>query len=401
MKILFLPLFEMPSGHHRVADAIIDVVMKRTAEIECVKVDLLSYSSRVIEKSVSKLYLKWIHHTPHSYDWAYKHFAYTKSHKHSSFMGLEKFFLYHLKKLLSEEKPDLVICTHGFPSLLMGQLKVGGDVTIPVINAYTDFFMNDIWGRKGIDFHLVPNQDVKKQMIKKHNILERQIIVTGIPVHESFTPGRPKNAGKRGTKRVLMAGGSSGLGNILGFIKETRSDSNIHYIILCGKNKTLFRDIKALNYEHVTALSYISSREEMNQIYNSVDALVTKPGGATVSEAMKKKLPIFVHSALPGQEFVNLHVLKENRLVHELVGNESLENQLVQVFSSDILMKKWEHIMTDYQSQLEMTSMNALFHFIKGNVIEGNHLNRNPDALPKHDSLIGRIKKYAKKIALE
>ncbi len=402
MKILFLPLFEMPSGHHRVADALTDMMMKRTDEIECKKVDLLSYSSRFLEKAVSKFYLKWIHHTPHSYDWAYKHFAYTKSHSPCSFSALEKYFLYYLKKLLSEEKPDLVVCSHGFPSLWMSRLKEEGIVSIPVINAYTDFFMNDIWGRQGIDYHLVPNLDVKRQMIDKHHIDERDIIVTGIPVHESFTEGTIKSKKNRTkTKRVLMAGGSSGLGNMLGFINGTSPEANIHYVILCGKNEQLYNDIKELNYEHVTPLAYVSSREEMNRIYEESDALVTKPGGATVSEALRKKLPIFVHSALPGQEFINLQYLKDQKLVHELDETQSLEKQLIDVLSSDFAMKRWEKTIEAYQSQIEMGSMNEMFRFISANVQEGVFLNQSKNALPVHFSLVNKLKRYAKKIALD
>ena len=56
----------------------------------------------------------------------------------------------------------------------------------------------------------------------------------------------------------------------------------------------------------------------MNKLYDQVDAIITKPGGVTVSEALRKRLPIFVHSTLPGQEQINLHVLKSQKLVFEL-----------------------------------------------------------------------------------
>ncbi|WKB36271.1 hypothetical protein QS257_03490 [Terrilactibacillus sp. S3-3] len=104
MKILFLPLFRMPSGHHRVADALMDTIQRRTKKkkIECKKVDLLSYSNKNFEKKmISRLYLTWIYHTPQTYDWAYKHFAYTRSHKHCSFQGFEHYFLHYLKKIAS------------------------------------------------------------------------------------------------------------------------------------------------------------------------------------------------------------------------------------------------------------------------------------------------------------
>ena len=48
--------------------------------------------------------------------------------------------------------------------------------------------------------------------------------------------------------------------------------------------------------DHIKPLPYLSSRSEMNKLYEEVDAIVTKPGGVTISEALRKRLPIFVHS---------------------------------------------------------------------------------------------------------
>ena len=60
----------------------------------------------------------------------------------------------------------------------------------------------------------------------------------------------------------------------------------------------------------------------MNELYSMADAIITKPGGVTISEALKKGLPIFIHSALPGQEEINLKLLKKLKLVHELNDKE-------------------------------------------------------------------------------
>ena len=49
----------------------------------------------------------------------------------------------------------------------------------------------------------------------------------------------------------------------------------------------------------------------MNELYSMADAIITKPGGVTISEALKKGLPIFIHSALPGQEEINLKLIKK------------------------------------------------------------------------------------------
>ncbi|WP_081412388.1 MGDG synthase family glycosyltransferase [Tuberibacillus calidus] len=399
MKILFLPLFKMPSGHHRVADALIGIIQNRTDKVECVKVDLLSYSNEALEKVVSGTYLKWIGHTPETYDWAYKHFAYTKKHEQPSFKGLEHYFLRKLQKLLEEERPDMVICTHGFPSLLMSRLKLKGVVHIPVINVYTDFFINDIWGRKGIDYHLVPNGCAKKQMVEKYGVSERSVFVTGIPIHEIFFGASPKKERTTG-KNILLAGGASGLGNIIGLVKETDPKYGFKYTVLCGKNEKLYNELKSLNHPQIEPLPYIASRDAMDDLYNRVDAIITKPGGVTVSEALRKRIPIFIHSALPGQEDINLQYLTENHLVYRLNPNEHFEEQLSRVLSDELERRKWERAVDRYFSEIQMDSANLLYNFLMTNLMEGKEINRKTKTLNKKKGFVSKIKKYAKKMSI-
>jgi processive 1,2-diacylglycerol beta-glucosyltransferase len=57
-SILFLPFLQIPSGHHQVANALIDGIVQLDPNIKCDKVDILAYSYGKIEKIVSRIYLK-------------------------------------------------------------------------------------------------------------------------------------------------------------------------------------------------------------------------------------------------------------------------------------------------------------------------------------------------------
>ena len=62
-----------------------------------------------------------------------------------------------------------------------------GKCHVPIINVYTDFFINSVWGKEGIDVHFLPSQEVKEQLMRNHQIPNHKMIVTGIPVHEEIT----------------------------------------------------------------------------------------------------------------------------------------------------------------------------------------------------------------------
>ncbi|MCB6745868.1 hypothetical protein, partial [Anaerostipes hadrus] len=75
-KVLILPLLKMPSGHHQVAEALMHKLKCMDSTIEMKKVDLISYTSGMLEKIVTKMYLNWIQKAPRTYQWVYKHFIY-------------------------------------------------------------------------------------------------------------------------------------------------------------------------------------------------------------------------------------------------------------------------------------------------------------------------------------
>ena len=249
-KILFLPLLRMQSGHHQVAEALMDMFKKHTNGIIFKKIDLLSYTNESLEKMITSGYLKWIRYAPVTYNLAYKSFFNTPSTKENSFKWYQHIFLKKIEQLLEEENPDAIVCTHGFPSYLLSQLKIKGKCNVPVINVYTYFFINNVWGREGIDVHFLPSQEVKETLTRKHQIPGERMIVTGIPVHEEITKTthRSINADR---PKILIAGGNSGLGGILKLSVELKKSSHANFLVLCSNNQKLYDEIIWCNLDHI------------------------------------------------------------------------------------------------------------------------------------------------------
>jgi processive 1,2-diacylglycerol beta-glucosyltransferase len=367
MRVLVLPLFQMSSGHHKVADALIDFLQKQFSFVICRKVDFLSYCNEYIEKLVSEMYLRWIRSHPNSYHHIYKMLMYRDFQK-IEWIHLEPwlpYFEHKMKRMLGEEQPHLIICTHSFPSRILQRLKRRNLINIPVINVYTDFFMNGIWGKKAIDYHFVPHQDAKQELMMKYKIPKEHIIVTGIPVHETLMTRRNGNKGTHHRPHLLIAGGNQGLGNITDFFRKMEGTSRFRYSVLCGNNKKLYEELLRWKQPHIHPLPYISDIEEMNRLYNEVDAVITKPGGVTVSEVLYKRLPLFTIGYLPGQEQINLRYLEEKGLVYNLSGLDHYEHRIVQVLNDEMEQSRLNKRISEYFSQIEKTAQEALKDIIK------------------------------------
>jgi UDP-N-acetylglucosamine:LPS N-acetylglucosamine transferase len=369
MRILFLPFLQIPTGHHTVADAMIRSLKRRISNLECSKIDFFSYADRRLEKAFRLTYLTWIDHSPQTFVWIYRNFVYpAKSTKH--FNWYEYKFLDKMNSLLQEEQPDLIVCTQAFPSFLIDRLKNSGIVTAPVINVYTDFFVNKLWGTEYTDYHFVPDQHIKAQLISQNNIDPSKIFVTGIPIDECFLPRTASEL--KLPYHILISGGSGGLGDIehLLYSLPGKKEKTYTFSLLCGKNKKLYKDIHSLKLPNLKPLSYISSRETINSLYDEADAIITKPGGVTISETLHKKLPIFVHSALPGQEQINKNYLSEKKLIYDLDLNYPVAKQLDAFFKDQNEQILWQNRVDSYLSKIECPAWEKILELALGQSVK-------------------------------
>ncbi|QCS52815.1 MGDG synthase family glycosyltransferase [Priestia flexa] len=358
-KILFLPLFKMASGHHQVADAVMEIIVANYKQISVKKIDCLSYWSKPLEQLISSLYMKWISMFPKQFEKFYHEHVYkVENHTCDDFVVKSwPIIEYNMKRLVESEKPDVIVCTHSFPSRVISGLKEKGIIDTPLVNIYTDFLVSDVWGKNGVDIHCVPDKETKNFLQGIHDVPARNIYVTGIPVHAAFTN---KRIDSKSEKMILIAGGNAGLGNVKQMLSSVPYDSIYQYVVLCGNNKKLFQELVKLNHPSITPLPYIACRKRMNCLYEQASAVVTKAGGVTISEALRKRLPIFIHSSLPGQEQVNIQTLKRKGLLMPLNKAQLLEDQLVEVLENDVQRNRLLRRMDEYIESIEYSVSDVL-----------------------------------------
>jgi processive 1,2-diacylglycerol beta-glucosyltransferase len=361
MKIIVLPLFRLPSGHHKAAEAIIERITCIRPDAQIQTLDLLSYCHESLETVVSKMYMQWISKNPESYSKFYKSFIYTPDGKRNEQMPIhvwDKYFEFRLARFIEKERPDYIICTHSYPSKLLNHLKRQRKIDVPVINVYTDFFVSDVWGKRSIDYHFVPHPEAKKWLTKL-GVPGNRIFITGIPVHPSFEVAHVHSE----HRSILVAGGNSGLGHLEKLLNSLHANTlSYTYNVLCGHNIKLRELIMSFNNPRIKALPYMSSREEMNRYYEEASAIITKPGGITVSEVLEKELPVFIAGALPGQEEFNADYLKKRQLIYELTDYKPVEQQITTIIDSDIERSKWKKRLDIYRLEKEHTLETTLIN---------------------------------------
>ncbi len=205
---------------------------------------------------------------------------------------------------------DYVISTHFFPNEVLAHLKREKIISSRIICVITDFGVHSIWVEEAIERYAVACE-ITQKMLRKLGVPGEKIVVTGIPTSEKFSQKRDKVALRRklGLREdlftVLVATGSFGLGPIE---KIASALKDFQVIVVCGHNRKLF---ERLAQRRAPTLQVYGLVRNMDELMAVSDAMLTKAGGLSISEALINRLPLIFFNPIPGQETGNIRVLKE------------------------------------------------------------------------------------------
>ncbi len=354
-EALFMPFMQIPTGHHHVADALMEDLKQVNDSVGSTKVDILSYSYGKIEQMISSVYLNSIKHIPDFYDKLYRGLAAGKRKRQIRHYHYEWLFMPFFKKIINQHDPDVLFFTHCLPSNMADVLKSKGLLDAVTVNVYTDYFVNNVWGLESVDYHFAPSIPVKRYLMEA-GVEEERILITGIPVHRAFRNSE-EIIGGNDKKTVLVTGGSLGTGQLEKIMPENPGD--LDFIVLCGTNQTLYERLRKRQHPQIKPIPYIRSKYEMNRLYDVSDAVIAKAGGVTISESLMKRKPLFISSALPGPEKVNVQQLQEMGLLLE-ADETDITGQLSAFLSGSSEKKRYEEKLKAYHKYMERKPMHVL-----------------------------------------
>jgi len=230
------------------------------------------------------------------------------------------------RNFLLKENPDLIISTHFLPPEIATRLKRSGKIRSKIITVITDFGVHNFWMHKGTDIY-VGASSVTGNILAKKGVKRECIKEFGIPVDEKFLKPLDRNelCRKLGVAAdkftVLIMTGSFGIGPIEEIIHLLQGKAQL--LVVCASNKALYAKLKSANFTDTKVYGFVDNVQEL---MNVSDIIVTKPGGLSISEILISGIvPVFV-SAIPGQEQGNLDAMQKSGVgiapkhLEELVG---------------------------------------------------------------------------------
>lgn len=338
MKVLLL-YAKVGNGHLKAAESIKKALEKLDKNIQIDYEDGLEYSSALTNKLIVKGYSSLARTMPKVYGTIY-----TRSDKQDlNTVGeinkmVNKALTIRLKKMLRIRRPDVIISTHPFVSHMCAYLKKKRKTSAKIISIMTDYGIHNMWleGNEYIDKLIVATDEMKNDCMRKYNVSENKIVVTGIPISERFQESFNKdqilkelNLKENKPTLLFFAGGGLGLGKSEGIFEElVNSNYDFQLIAITGKNekqKKRFENIASKSNKNITVLGYTNHVPELMSVS---DFVITKPGGLTSTECLAMKKPMIIINPIPGQEEQNSIYFTNNGTALRTYKNEPIEHVL-------------------------------------------------------------------------
>lgn len=327
------------SGHKSAAMAIEKAIKTLAPQTEVLGINAFNYTNPITEKVINKLYMSVIKSTPQLWDYLYDNPKVIEKFEKIK-EAVHKFNSPKIKELFDQFKPDVVICTQAYPCGMVADYKKSCSHELPLIAVLTDYVPHSYWVYDKVDYYITPSKEVLERLINK-GVSRDKIRDFGIPIDQKFC--EPVNKEKVFQKLklnpnlpvILIMGGGQGLGPIKKIIKsldEIRPE--IQEIVVTGTNKRLYKSLKRKIKKLNKKVLLFSFANNINELMEVSDIIISKPGGVTTAEVLTKKLPMIIVEPIPGQEENNTTYLTEKGAAIEVDNPDDIGPVIEELLSN-------------------------------------------------------------------
>ncbi|MCL6636812.1 MAG: glycosyltransferase [Alicyclobacillus sp.] len=297
-------------GHNQAAHAVREALQERGADVQVV--DYVEWLHPAVRSFAKFSLLQGVQHVPRLYGLFYRSMGRLKPTSALQ-RGLHHLGAAAFQHWLDVYNPDVVVNTFPAPAGVLSELRARGEARVPSLTVITDYTAHRQWVQELTDVYCVANAEVGAEL-SKYGVSASQIRLTGIPLRQRFALANTgENLQQRHLLRqryglpaeqpvVLVMGGGGGVIAEAAEWAPLLRTAPVTLVVVCGHNQRLQRRFAAWASERVRVLGYTERIDEWMAL---ADAVVTKPGGLTVTECLAMELPMILYRPTPGQESCN------------------------------------------------------------------------------------------------
>jgi len=217
----------------------------------------------------------------------------------------------YCRELFEKWCPHVVVSVHPLTQHIFARVlkEIGLADKIPLVTVVTDpcygFWKG--WACDDVTLYLVASEEAKQQLID-YGVSPRRIKVSGMPVHPKFELPDERSAQAARSAlgldpdkfTVFVNAGWVGGGNIPQIFRElVRGELDVQAIFLAGRNEELRAEAESVAAHAKFPVKVIGYSEQVEQLMQAANVMVSKLGGLTTFEALSCRVPIIADATTP------------------------------------------------------------------------------------------------------
>jgi processive 1,2-diacylglycerol beta-glucosyltransferase len=307
------------SGHHAAARAIEAEIRRLNPLAETRCLDLLETTHPTWSAVVQYAYMSTIRRTPELWEALYDNFWFDLLTRRYIRPLVQRGNSLKLRILMDAFQPDAIVCTQAHPFAVLSAYARRQGQPIPLWGVVTDYLPHRFW-HVPPDEHIryvVPNETAEQRLMILGTSRDN-IHVLGIPIQADVLAARRRTVSRENGRRVLIMGGSRGLGARFATIRQLdRTDADFTIDVVTGTNRRLRKQLIAARHKFKHPIRIRGYVKDAMAIMHRASLLIGKPGGLTSAEAMASGTPMLIIRPLPGQERGNTETLvRQGAAIH-------------------------------------------------------------------------------------
>ncbi len=282
---------------------------------------------RMTSGFINNLYIRSVQYVPHLFGFVYslgdvyrrvfRNMPQVKSPVYYSNRGVWK----PLAELLEKEQYDAVLTTHLYPGEILAGMRAHGYKVPTTYWISTDYDCIPYTEEADCDHYVIAHRELISDYTD-WGIPAERIHPLGIPVRRKFSSEMSREEAKQelgldpAKHYFLISGGSVGSGKLVEAVTLLsawyRDRDDVEFIAICGKNELIYRQMKKLFSHKVRMLRHT---DRMAEYMKACDAVITKPGGLSSTEAAVTGTALIFISPIPGgPETANIRFFEKHRM---------------------------------------------------------------------------------------
>lgn len=307
------------SGHHAAARAIEAEIRRLNPLAETRCLDLLETTHPYWSAIVQYAYMSTIRRSPELWEALYDNFWFDLLTRRYIRPLVQRGNSLKLRILMDAFQPDAIICTQAHPFAVLSAYARRKSQPIPIWGVVTDFVPHRFWQvPPSSHIQYVVATETAQQRLMILGTPRDRIHVLGIPIQADVLAARGRTVSRENGRRVLVMGGSRGLGARFATIRQLdRAGADFTIDVVTGTNRRLRKQLLAARHRFRHPIRIRGFVQDAMAIMRRASLLIGKPGGMTSAEAMTCGTPMLILRPLPGQERGNTETLvRQGAAIH-------------------------------------------------------------------------------------